>query len=187
MEMEYQPEKAKSISLFFPSEQVVIALWKWAANHPGETIQIEGFSCHLITSKNTKFTSARTNFSMMSMRELMDYLQSNCTLEFLWRHCLNSSMDTLARKYNKKWLVEIAQSYQGEVIPLKPDDSIKNEILESLLKHFIQPVSNAIICVKSLLNSTARYLFWKGYFIPSFCPFPHFVQCWDAEIIVKFL
>jgi hypothetical protein len=160
MEMEYQPEKTKSISLFFPSEQVVIALWKRAANHPGETVQIEGFSCRLITSKNTKFTSARTNFSMMSKRELLDYLQSNCTLEFLRRHRLNSSMDTLARKYNKKRLVEIAQSYQGEVIPLNPDDNIKNEILESLLKHFIQPVSNAItkVLVATLHESSDHEL-----------------------------
>jgi hypothetical protein len=160
MEMEYQPEKAKSSSLFFPSEQTVIALWKRAANHPGETVQIEGLSCRLIISKETKIISAQTNLSMMSKRELLDYLQSNCSLEFLRRHHLNSTIDTLVRKCNKNKLIEIAQSCQQQNTPGKPNESTEHDVLESLLKQFIQPISNTIskVLVATLHESSDHEL-----------------------------
>jgi hypothetical protein len=85
-------EDTEFVPLKVPTERNIVALWKRSAAHPGECIEQDGLLCRMIVSKTihpTSLTSpVATSASQVfgSKRELVEHLQSTCSMDFLREH-----------------------------------------------------------------------------------------------------
>jgi hypothetical protein len=81
MRMEYN----KATNSLVPTERTIIALWKRAAKAPGESVEENGLSCRLVLSSINPPASSVPS-SSENKRELLEYLQKNCSIDFLRQH-----------------------------------------------------------------------------------------------------
>ena len=106
-----------------PSEQVILALFKQAAQSPNQTVTCgsHGLICRTVMdpavclnnqqrTSNTKDPSS----GLDSKRDVLEYLQDKCSIDFLRNHGLNSSASVILRKSNKKTLMEVWKKWQQQ-------------------------------------------------------------------------
>lgn len=82
------------LPMLVPTERNVIAVWKRAAKFPGKLIQENGLSCRLVVSDiptispfDSAATTTTTNVDYTkSKRDLLEYLQATCSIDFLRQH-----------------------------------------------------------------------------------------------------
>ena len=116
---------------FLPTERNVIELWKRAAQSPGRevTTSNQSVSCTLLQHQDSTTVFA---LKSDSKREMLDYLQKECTIEFLRKHKLNSSAKVILRKTNKDELNNIWKEWQNNYMK-QSTGNVLDTILEDLL------------------------------------------------------
>lgn len=120
-----------------PKEQTIVGLWKKAAQQ-GKLVQENGLSCQLYKSK----ANSRVPSKFDSKRDVLEYLQATCSIEFLREKGLNSSSKVLLRKMNKQASMEIGKEWNQRYGGNKTDSS--QETLVSILECLLQPISSEI-------------------------------------------
>ena len=92
LSMRYVPQPRLQ---WVPSERAIIDVWKRATKNPGIFVEQNGLSCICATLESR--TTTACNFSSFvhsqndamksgSKRDLLDYLQATCSMEFLREH-----------------------------------------------------------------------------------------------------
>ena len=128
----------------YPSEQRIVGLWKAAALAPGIWIQRHGLSCRLVVDPNTPVS---TNKSFQNKRQVLEYLQLHCSMQFLKEYRLNSDPTLVLRKTNKQTLEKVHRAWATTQIQhssCHQDDetSGKHSRLASIYKTLLQPVES---------------------------------------------
>ena len=127
-----------------PTEQWILSLWKQAAQNLNETIHREGMICRIefdlattINNDNKKGWSLPTGLD--SKRQVLEYLQRHCSMDFLRSKGLNSNPDVILRKTNKKALMQVLHDWRKS---LTQDDQHSDDVIESIYSRFLQPPQN---------------------------------------------
>lgn len=87
LSMRYEPKRFAP--RLVPSEQVIIDIWKRTTKHPGISVEQLGLSCICTTIQSPSVhldPTMNASTESSSKRELLDYLQSICSMEFLRNH-----------------------------------------------------------------------------------------------------
>jgi hypothetical protein len=133
-----------------PTEQAILQLWKEAASNPG--VSFKGVTCRR-DSESTVGVSLPTN--MDSKRQVLEYLQQQCSMDFLRHHGLNSSADVILRKTNKKKLMEIWRVWNAEHATSTTSIN-RQEKLASIFQEMLKPVnSNVNKVVAGILHESS--------------------------------
>lgn len=144
MHMTYrQPESpsADACQCLIPSEQNIVSLWKQAASQEnGEPVELIGLTCRVVASR--KSGESRVS-GMDSKRDVLEFLQKACSLDFLRHHGLNSSTSVILRKTNKTTLMHVWGAWKQQEIS-KESAETSTETLESILEELLQPDSPAV-------------------------------------------
>jgi hypothetical protein len=77
-------------STLIPTEQTIVALWRRATTTPGVCVQQDGLQCQLLVSEcsagTANCTAGAGSKSFSNKRDLVQYLQSTCSIDFLREH-----------------------------------------------------------------------------------------------------
>lgn len=117
-----------------PTEQTILSIWKEAASNPNQAIRTcEGITCRLVVDETSnKDPSMPSNLD--SKREILEYIQKHCSMEFLRQHGLNSSPSVILRKTNKKSLVQVWKQWS------KPDTLTSEKSMQDRLPRIFDEV-----------------------------------------------
>jgi hypothetical protein len=104
-----------------PREENIVSLWKAAAKDSPNSIDMHGLTCSIVkpASKSQSLTVAEVS-QLENKRLILEHLQQNCSIDFLRTHRLNSSIEVVLRKTNKKALVQLWHEWlsgRGESFP----------------------------------------------------------------------
>ncbi len=117
-----------------PTEQTILSLFKHAAQSLNSTVWKDGLSCRIVIDPTlTKDSKGKSNCcpglpnGLDSKRELLEYLQQNCSIDFLRTNGLNSNPKVILRKTNKKALMDIWGNWRRQHNSEKGQGSIKKE------------------------------------------------------------
>jgi hypothetical protein len=136
IEMRFQPN-------LVPTEQQVLSICKAAAENPGQSINVEsGVSCRMVLDKSVTMTASSIPTNMDSKRQVLEYLQQNCSIDFLRKHRLNSSAYVVLRKTNKNALMKVYREWNAE--NASANVPIKQERLSSIFQELLKPVNASI-------------------------------------------
>jgi hypothetical protein len=104
----------------FPKEQIIIQLWKEAAQNLRKTVNIMRIKCVINlgptfpskTTINNSISGSTTNHTstvvgMDTKRAVLEYLQKHCSIEFFLEQRINSNSEVVLRKTNRKALLRI--------------------------------------------------------------------------------
>ncbi len=102
----------------FPKEETLIKLWKQAAQNLHKEVSYKGLKCIIhvdptlsFAPKSTKASSSTSKSSSIekidTKREVLEYIQKHCSLDFLRKNRINSHPDVVLRKTNRKALLKI--------------------------------------------------------------------------------
>lgn len=105
-----------------PTEQAILSLFKQAALSLNKPVCQHGLTCRiqvdptLAMTATTSHTTIQANLptGLDSKRQVLEYLQQQCSLEFLRDHSLNSNPSVVLRKTNKKELLEVWTKWQRQ-------------------------------------------------------------------------
>jgi hypothetical protein len=127
---------------FLPTERAVVTLWKESASKPNQTIDHDGLSCRLTLSHISTEQPAFEN-----KRQVLEYLQKHCSLDFLRQQGLNASSAVLLRKTNMTKLLQTWQTWNATTKKQAhnnspPLETIFNDILDQTTE---QPVIAGIL------------------------------------------
>lgn len=124
-----------------PTEQAILKLWKQAASNPGVITCQGGVTCRMDYYSET--TTTPTN--MDSKRQILEYLQKHCSIQFLRKHGLNSSATVILRKTNKKHLMGIWNLWNNNNAKNSTStitNKNKQETLAFILQDLLKPMNN---------------------------------------------
>ena len=142
---------ADSSKEIIPSEQVILSLFKQAAQSLNQTVtnSSHGLICRTVMDLNNQQRTSNTELpssGLDSKRHVLEYLQEKCSIDFLRNHGLNSSTSVILRKSNKKTLMEVWKKWQQEQQQVRgaTTTSTKSDpnITESLFHEVIQSFQN---------------------------------------------
>jgi len=108
----------------FPKEENIIKLWKLAAQNIRKQVKYKGIKCIIHLDPTLIFASSSADRSRSSedgstamhsnniesidtKRDLLDYIQRHCHMDFLREQKINSRPEVVLRKTNKKALLKI--------------------------------------------------------------------------------
>lgn len=125
----------------YPSERNIISLWKSAWDRPGQTVIEHGLSCRIVMGPTSSTRSLPSR--MDNKRDILEYIQSKCDIDFMREHRLNSSTAAVLKKTNKQALMKIWEQW------LQKEGPCRNfpqplEVLETILGDLLKPVSSGI-------------------------------------------
>jgi hypothetical protein len=165
----HKDSSSSSTPILLPTEQNILSIFKAAAkalskqslspninsakNHNGVSIRQDGMTCRIrLPTLNTinkhsgrlipSPSSSSSSSSMASKRDMLQWLQSECSMDFLRQHGLNCSAGVCLKKLNKEKLFNIRnQWFEQQQQPKKPPtkknhhhhDSQNSQLLESIL------------------------------------------------------
>ncbi|XRB09503.1 BTHB domain-containing protein [Pycnococcus provasolii] len=89
-----------------PTEKKIVALWRTAASSSSASSRAGAVMC-VSASKRLPSTSTPDSLASLDKRALIAHLQTNCSMDFLRRQHLNSSVDALLKKTNKDKLLQV--------------------------------------------------------------------------------
>jgi hypothetical protein len=122
-----------------PTEQAILQLWKEAASNPG--ISYKGVTCR----RDSESTVVSLPTHMDSKRQVLDYLQQQCSMDFLRQHGLNSSTNVILRKTNKKKLMDISRLWNADHTSSTCTTSAnKQEKLASIFQELLKPMTSTV-------------------------------------------
>eukprot|EP00934_Nitzschia_sp_Nitz4_P006539 Nitzschia sp. Nitz4//scaffold3_size479765//288107//289697//NITZ4_000120-RA/size479765-exonerate_est2genome-gene-1.198-mRNA-1//1//CDS//3329550818//6529//frame0 len=141
-------------SILIPTEQAILGLIKRASQSIGNSVQLGGLRARMEFDpmlakmrkpQSTNNSSTLTTISGLdSKRQVLQYLQEQCSIDFLRKHGLNSSPATILKKTNKQKLMEIWKQWKPpkQVSPLSNAGSEKGisqspETAEVLLERLL--------------------------------------------------
>ena len=118
----------------FPKEETLIKLWKQAAQNLRKEVTHKGLKCvmHMDptltyapnssstkTPKKTKASSVSSERSSIeridTKREVLEYIQKHCSIDFLRMNRINSHPEVVLRKTNRKALLKIWNSWTEQM------------------------------------------------------------------------
>lgn len=137
-------------SLLLPTERNILSLWKQAVQLPNSDIASEGLSVCFVPS------SLSTSKEFQSKRELLQHLQSTCSIEFLRQHHLNKSPTLILRQVNQRKLQDIWNQWQQ-------DQGISNDAhgFDSILPQLL-PVSSHVVACQLHESSAHELPYWNA-------------------------
>jgi hypothetical protein len=154
-----------------PTEQALVSLWKQAAQKPNETITYHGLACTIhvnrfdeelkdttttattaiVAESSSKKVGASTTTTTLTMprgldskRQVLEYLQKQCSMDFLRQHGLNSKPDIVLRKANRSSLLKVWNQWRQEMnksmsqpqpAPSAPHLSLHDATSENTTRH----------------------------------------------------
>ncbi|KAG7361493.1 hypothetical protein IV203_036594 [Nitzschia inconspicua] len=108
-----------------PTEHTIIQLWKRAAQNPGTTIHMSGMACSIhvdptvlqsgALKQNAGTSSEESSMGLDSKRQILEYLQKHCSMEFLRNHRLNSGTESILRKSNRDALLKVWREWNEAI------------------------------------------------------------------------
>jgi hypothetical protein len=159
---------------FIPTERTFIQLWKRAAQKLGTTIHMNGMKCSIrvdatLVSIAPPAGSAQNDNSsvrvspqgMDNKRQILEYLQQRCSIEFLREHRLNSHSESVLRKTSRDTLLKVSdqwnQSRSKELHGLKTGHGRQLELfLYDMLQIPLQHRSEHTKLVAGKLHETCQ-------------------------------
>jgi hypothetical protein len=108
-------------AMIVPTEKAVISIWKQAATvasidgsvTTSKVVETGGLRCWIV-KQAVNDSQDRPASSMESKRDVLAFLQANCSLDFLRSHGLNSSTDVILRKCNKASLMKVLNEWKQQ-------------------------------------------------------------------------
>lgn len=140
IEMRVQPH-------IVPTERAILSLWREAAANPGRSIDTDnGVSCRMVLDASTadKAPASSIPTNMENKRQVLEYLQQHCSIDFLREHRLNSSVDVILRKTNKKALMDVYREWNSEQNASSNNAISKHERLSSIFQQLLKPLDTSI-------------------------------------------
>eukprot|EP00980_Cylindrotheca_fusiformis_P005977 scaffold1278_cov191-Cylindrotheca_fusiformis.AAC.2 len=122
--------KVSNDRIAVPTEQTIVSLWKKAAQNLNTQIEANGMLCCIqVDPRLASKSSSIHPIGLDSKRQLLEYLQKECPIDFLRTKGLNSNSSVILRKTNKKTLVTVfnewKKSSQNQSSNGKRDDQIE--------------------------------------------------------------
>ena len=115
-------------------------------------VENKGVSCRIVLDPSVPASTNTLPTSMDSKRQVLEYLQSHCSIEFLRQHRLNSSADVVLRKTNKRALMQVYRDWNEQ----QNVDSNKQERLSSIFQEMLKPIHSSIDkVVAGILHETS--------------------------------
>ena len=115
----------KTNNNIFPKEQIILSLWKRAALNLNEIISFDGMICRISLNPTRNLSQDHASLPTgLSKRQIIEYLQKHCTLDFLRSNRLNCSVDVILRKTNQKKLMDVWNDWTS----LEEPDGYEQEI-----------------------------------------------------------
>lgn len=153
-----------------PTEQAILSVFKMAAQSLTESVTKHGLTCRTemdasvarLLSQKTNHGSTRLPSGLDSKRQVLEFLQTTCSMDFLRNNGLNSSTEVILRKCNKKLLVEKWAKWQKEQVKngsVETKSSTDAELIESLFHRMIstfQQQSNDDVSVVGTLHESCE-------------------------------
>ena len=111
----------------FPKEETLIKLWKQAAQNLRKEVRYKGLKCmiHLdpslsfaptISKKSAKPGNAASSIERIdTKREVLEYIQKHCSIDFLRQNRINSNPEVVLRKTNRKALLKIWDTWTKQM------------------------------------------------------------------------
>jgi hypothetical protein len=136
-----------------PKEQTILSVFKQAAQSPNVEISRDGLRCR-IDLDPTFFEGGNGNRTspselptgLDSKRQVLEYLQKNCSIDFLRSNGLNSNPIVILRKTNKKALMEVWTKWRRHASKdssaSTSSTSSNQKFIESLYTNIIQRSEN---------------------------------------------
>lgn len=150
-------------STTFPTEGFVLSVMKQASDTPGKTLIKDGLSCCLVKSRTA--ANVQLPSRMDNKRDILEFLQSTCDMNFLRQHRLNSSTAVVLKKTNKQALLKVWEkwlsSQKGTKTTASPSDE---EMISEILRELLQPATTDIqrVYAGTLHESSELELpYWK--------------------------
>jgi hypothetical protein len=101
------------------------------------------------------YKSSALPTGMDSKREILQYLQANCDLDFLRQHDLNSSATVVMKKSNKLSLLKVWDEWSRN---RDTPTASSEDVSESLLEDLLQPISTEIHrIIAGTLHETSKH------------------------------
>jgi hypothetical protein len=150
-------------SCIVPTEQSIVSLWKQAAQQLNKPITKNGINCQIIvdpTIQESSNSSSSLPTGLDSKRHVLEYLQEQCSIDFLREHGLNSKPDIILRKTNKRALMQVwnewrRKSQQGQHKE-QPGSAPTAKIIDSIQSIYSKllqpPQSSGASCVTITLH-----------------------------------
>ncbi|CAJ1915657.1 unnamed protein product [Cylindrotheca closterium] len=124
---------------FVPTEKAIISLWKKAAQKLNTTIEENGMECVVEidpTYQSDTLSAGNRPSGLDSKRQVLEYLQKHCPMEFLRSKGLNSNMTVILRKTNKKALIAVFNDWKKATqkgFPARDDASQRQKLFHHIL------------------------------------------------------
>ena len=158
-------------STAIPTERTIVRLWKQAATHINKPATVDGISCRIVFDPllQEENDSSSLPTGLDSKREVLEYLQQQCSFEFLRNHGLNSQPAVILRKTNKKALMKVWNLWRNEVQKKnegssgsKNSGSNMNRIVE-IYSTLLQPSEPNVNVIAGTLHETFEELPCYGF------------------------
>jgi len=104
-----------------PTEHTILSLFKKAAQSLGTVVSQGGLHCRIMVdpTHGVDIRAANSNLTLPngldSKRQVLEYLQKKCSMDFLRANGLNSNPAVILRKTNKKALMEVWNKWRRHV------------------------------------------------------------------------
>ena len=122
-----------------PTEKAIISFWKRAAQKLNKTIAEDGIECMVEidpTFQSNTPSSGELPSGLDSKRQVLEYLQKHCPMEYLRSKGLNSNMHVILRKTNKKALIAVFNDWKKAAqkeSPARDDASQRRQLFHDIL------------------------------------------------------
>lgn len=159
MHLSFDGGNGRGTASIVPAEQTILSVFKQAAQSLNvEIISREGLKCRivldpmLLKGNNGKVgSSSELPTGLDSKRQVLEYLQKNCSIDCLRTNGLNSNPTVILRKTNKKALMEVWSKWRRHANETSKDysasagssSSSSQKIIESLYSNIIRKSKEA--------------------------------------------
>ena len=170
LETNDKEEKDKTVNSSLWKEQSIIALWKESSQHPNRTIASSSSSsllpsglvltcrCALSSSSSKRgasITEATNVDENNNKRQVLDRLQSECSLDFLRQHGLNSNTSVVLRKTNRRTLVKLWHQWRKQhQQPSNRSEPKATSPLKDIFTELLQPNHESTNVVAGILHES---------------------------------
>lgn len=155
LHMTYDESQSLISNCLIPTEREVISLWKEAAKS-GCPVERNGLSCRLELSvgASPRTPDHSTRKQLESKRDVLNYLQETCSLEFLRSNGLNSSPEVLLRKVNKKALMSILHKWEKPNVSMVRDKKTSHNVIRRTFQDLLRHPSGMHSVIASILHES---------------------------------
>ncbi len=138
-----------------PSEHNIVSQWKEAAGRANNNMDDDrkNSTCRIVLDSSVDNNTMPNN--MDNKRQVLEYLQTHCSIEFLRKHRLNSNANVVLRKTNKNQLMKVYREWNAE--NTTETRSNKQERLASIFTEILKPQNSDVdSVVAGILHESSK-------------------------------